>query len=158
MIRTLMIATVSTATFTVAAAAAAQQSQFGTAPEARAMLDRTVAAVKADKTRALATFNSGEGGFLDRDLYPFCSNASDGKFVAVGPNAKQLLGTDIRILKDPTGKAYGLELYAAAQKPEGEITAVSYMFTRPGADNTPVPKVTFVTKVADLACGVGYYK
>jgi hypothetical protein len=53
---------------------------------------------------------------------------------------------------------YGQELYAAAQKPDGQITEVSYMFTRPGTDNTPVPKVTFVTKAGDLGCGVGYYK
>ena len=44
------------------------------------------------------------------------------------------------------------------QKPEGEITEVSYMFPRPGADKTPVPKVSLVTRVGDLGCGVGYYK
>jgi len=53
---------------------------------------------------------------------------------------------------------YGQELYAAAQKPAGQITEVSYMFTRPGTDNALLPKVTFVTKAADLGCGVGYYK
>jgi hypothetical protein len=41
------------------------------AQEAKAMLDRVVAAVKADKTKALDMFNKGEGGFADRDLYPF---------------------------------------------------------------------------------------
>ena len=60
--------------------------------------------------------------------------------------------------KDGTGKVYGPELYAAAQKPDGQITEVSYMFPRPGADKTPVPKVSFVTKAGDLGCGVGYYK
>jgi len=158
MIRRLMLGTLSITAFTLPAAAFAQPGQFGTAEEARAMLDRAVAAVKADKTKALEMFNNGQGGFLDRDLYPFCSNAGDGKFVAVGPNAKRLLGTDIRALKDATGKVYGLELYAAAQKPEGQISEVSYMFTRPGADMTPVPKVTFVTKAGDLGCGVGYYR
>jgi hypothetical protein len=40
----------------------------------------------------LGVINKGEGGFVDRDLYPFCSNISDGKNVALGnPNAKQLL-------------------------------------------------------------------
>lgn len=136
----------------------AQQSQFGSAQEARAMLSKAVAAVKTDKSKALETFNKGEGGFQDRDLYPFCSSASDGTFVAVGTNVRQLLGTDVRFLKDATGKAYGLELYDAAQKPEGEITEVSYMFVRPGGDKTPVPKVTFVTRVGDLGCGVSYYK
>ena len=51
---------------------------------------------------------------------------------------------------------YGADLYAAAK--EGQITEVSYMFPKPGADSTPVAKVSFVTKVGDLGCGVGYYK
>ena len=41
-------------------AALAQQDQFGTAQQARAMLDRAVAAVKADKAVALAKFNKRE--------------------------------------------------------------------------------------------------
>jgi hypothetical protein len=49
-------------------------------------------------------------------------------------------------------------MYAAASKPEGAITEVSCMFAKPGADKTPVAKVSFVTKVGDLICGVGYYK
>jgi hypothetical protein len=46
------------------------------------MLAKAVAAVKAYKTRALDMFDKGEGGFLDRDLYPFCFNISDGKHPA----------------------------------------------------------------------------
>ena len=119
------------------------QQTGGTADEAKAMLMKAVAAVKADKAKALDMFNKGEGGFLDRDLYVFCSNVSDGKIVAIGnPNAKQLIGVDTRTLKDATGKAFGAELYAAYQKPEGEITEVSYMFPRPGPDKTPVQKVS----------------
>ncbi len=123
------------------------------------MLMKAVAAVKADKAKALDMFDKGEGGFLDRDLYVFCFNVSDAKLVAVGnQNAKQLLGVDGRTVKDATGKAFGEEQYAAIQKPEGQITEVSYMFPRPGADKTPVPKVSLVTRVSDLGCGVGYYK
>jgi hypothetical protein len=65
---------------------------------------------------------------------------------------------DTRSLKDPTGKGYGVDLYAAGQMPEGQVTEVAYMFTRPGADKTQVPKVTFVARAGDLGCGVGYYK
>jgi hypothetical protein len=118
-----------------------------------------VAALKADKAKTIDLINKGEGGFLDRDLYPFCANISDGKTVALGnPNAKQLLGVDGRTLKDATGKAFGQELYDAYQKPEGQITEVSYMFVRPGPDKTPVAKVSFVTRVGDMGCGVGCYK
>src|SRR6516164_11193092 len=103
----------------VVGSAALAQAQYGTAGEAKAMLEKAVAAVKADKAKALDMFNKGEGGFLDRDLYPFCSNISDGKVVAVtNPNAKQLIGTDGRTLKAATGKAYGQEMFEAAQKPE----------------------------------------
>jgi hypothetical protein len=159
-IRAFMIAAASAAALILSPTAFAQQSgQFGTADEAKAMLMKAVAAVKADKSKALDMFNKGEGGFLDRDLYPFCYNIGDGKVVAVpNPNSKQLLGQDVRTFKDVTGKMFGREQWVATEKPEGQITEVSYMFPRPGSDNTPVPKVSFVTKVGDLVCGVGYYK
>ena len=156
MARPFLIAAAATAALALSSTAFAQQSQFGTADEAKAMLSRAVAAVKVDKAKALDMFNKGEGGFLDRDLVPFCFNLSDGKHVAT--QAKQLLGQDVRILKDSTGKAFGEEHYKAAQKPEGQITEVSYLFPRVGADTTPIPKVTFVTRVGDLGCGVGYFK
>ena len=134
------------------------QAKFGTAEEAKAMLTKAIAAVKADKTKALDMFNKGEGGFLDRDLYPFCGNASDGTILAVAnPAAKPNIGKDVRTLKDATGKAYGQDLFAAGQKPEGQISEVSYMFPRPG-QTEPSQKVSFATKVGDLYCGVGYYK
>jgi len=140
------------------ACAVLAQAQYGTATEAKAMLDKAVVAVKADKAKALDMFNKGEGGFLNRDLYPFCGNVSDGKILAVAnPNAKQNIGKDVRELKDATGKAYGQELFAAGQKPEGQFTEVSYEFPRPG-DPKPVSKVSYVTRVGDIYCGVGYYK
>src|ERR1700688_4151374 len=158
MLRTSMIAAVSAAVLMFSPTAFAQQAS-GTADEAKAMVMKAVAAVKADKAKALDMFNKGDGGFLDRDLYVFCANVADGKTVALGnPNAKQLIGVDTRTLKDVNGKAFGQELYEAYQKPEGQITEVSYMFVRPGPDKTPVPKVSFATRVGDLGCGVGYYK
>jgi len=165
MARTFMIAAAVAVLILSSTASAQQPSQFGNEDEAKAMLAKAIAAVKADKAKALDMFNKGEGGFLDRDLYPFCFNISDGKHLAT--QAKQLVGQDIRILKDPTGKAFGLELYAAAQKPEGQITEVTYMFPKPVADTTPgqnvrftapSQKVSFVIRAGDLGCAVGYFK
>jgi len=67
-------------------------AKFGTADEAKAMLDRAVAAVKEDETKALDMFNKGQGGFKDRDLYVFCANASDDIVTAhpYGNKGKQL--------------------------------------------------------------------
>jgi hypothetical protein len=157
MLAKLIAAAVVSAVLTLSGTAFAQQ-QFGTAAEARAMLMKAVTAVKADKAKALDMFAKGEGGFLDRDLYPFCFNAGDGRIHPfANPNGRQFFGQDERTVKDVTGKAYGLELYNAAQKPEGEITEISYMFARPN-EPTPLPKVAFITRVADLGCAVGYYK
>ena len=66
----LMIAAASVAVLMVSPTAFAQ-GQFGTSDEAKAMLLKAAAGVKADKTKTLDLINKAEGGFLDRDLYPF---------------------------------------------------------------------------------------
>jgi signal transduction histidine kinase len=132
-------------------AAFAQTAEYGTAEEARAMLEKAVAAVKADKAKALDMFNKDEGGFKDRDLYVFCANASDGVETA-HPTHK---GSKLTDIKDVNGFAFGEEIMRTAT--EGKISEVAYMWPRPDSD-TPVQKVTFVTKIGDQICGVGYYK
>lgn len=151
MFRVLGIGAVSAAALMLSATAFAQ-AQSGTAAEAKAMLDKAVVAVKTDKAKAIEMFLKGEGGFRDRDLYPFCFNIADGITVAAPP---AVLGKDIRTFKDPAGKNYGAEIYNAAK--DGTYAEVSYNFPRPG-ETTPVPKTSFVTRVGDLGCGVGYYK
>jgi signal transduction histidine kinase len=154
--RAFMVGAISAVALMLSADLFAQQSQTGTAREAQAMLTKTIAAMKTDKTNTIAMINKGEGGFLQGDIYPFCFQISDGKVVATAPQFQKFIGTDIRTLKDPTGKVFGPDLFAAAK--EGKITEVGgYQFPKPGTD-TPVPKVSFVTAVSDLGCGVGYYK
>jgi hypothetical protein len=94
MIRIVMIAAATAAVLALSPTAFAQKPDHGTADEAKAMLAKAVAALKADKQKTLDLF-------FDRDLYVFCANVSDGKSVALGnPNARQLLGVDTRTLKD----------------------------------------------------------
>lgn len=158
MVRGIVIAAAWLALIGLPTGAMAQQASQGTAAEAMAMLQKTVAAVKADKAKALEMIAKGEGGFLDRDLYPFCFNATDGKVHPFpNPNAKAGFGTDERAVRDAAGKNFGQEVFDAAQKPEGQISEVSYLFSKPD-DSKPVPKVSFVTRVGDLGCAVGYYK
>ena len=123
---------------------------FGSSAEAKAMLEKAVAAIKANKADALAKFTKGEGGFKDRDLYPFCGGP-DGNFTA----HPSLVGKSLKDLKDKAGKALGQEIYATAK--DGAIGEVSYMWPRPGTTE-PVQKVSYVTKVSDQVCAVGYYK
>ena len=56
MLRRIMIASLASLAITLSTAAFAQ-AQFGTAAEAKAMLEKAVAAVKAVKAKALAMFN-----------------------------------------------------------------------------------------------------
>ena len=95
------------------AATALYAQAIGTAAEAKAMLEKAVAALKADKAKAIASFNDKAGSFRDRDLYVFCYNTSDGKFTA-HPNEK-LMGTDIRALKDPKGTPLGENIFKGAK-------------------------------------------
>jgi len=134
-------------------AAFAEAQQFGTAAEAKAMLDRAIAELKANEAAALAKFNDKDNKqFRDRDLYVFCFNTSDGKFMA-HPNPA-LMGTDIRALKvkdDPLGQRI------FDQVKEGTVSTVSYSFPKPGTTD-PVPKESYVTRIGSQGCGVGYYK
>ena len=159
MVGKLVVAAASAAVLAVSPAALGQQTG-GTADEAKAMLMKAVAALRADKAQALDMFNKGEGGFRDRDLYVFCANASDGAIVAMGnPNLKQALGVDVRAGQNSTGEAFGAEIYAAIQRPEGQITEVSYVGPKPDPDDRLVAKTTLVARASDdLGCGVGYYK
>ncbi len=130
----------------------AQAQSLGTAAEAKAMLDRAAAALKAGEAAAVANFAAGTDGFKDRDLYVFSFNMTDGKFTA-HPNAN-IMGADIRALKvkdDPLGQ----RIFDTVK--EGQILTVDYLFPKPSGGD-PVPKQSFVTRVGNVGAGVGYYK
>lgn len=137
----------------MAGTAWAGDAAFGTAEEARAMLDRAVAALKADKAKALESFNAGTDGFKDRDLYVSC--AEEGGKVTAHPDAS-LIGQDRTAMKDVDGKPFGKEVQELAA--EGKVAEVAYMYPRPGGDKTAYAKVAYVTKVENQICLVGYYK
>ena len=126
-------------------------AQFGTAQEAKAMLEKAVVAVKEDKAKALEMFNKGEGGFKDRDLYVWCANASDGILTAHPINK----GKELRDIEGKHGAPFGQEIVQTAT--EGTIKEVTYWWPRPGSGK-PLEKTTFYTKTGDQICGVGYYK
>jgi signal transduction histidine kinase len=136
-----------------AGAALAQDQEYGTPEEAQAMLQEAVAAVESDTDTALASFTAGEAPFKDKDLYVFCGDEA-GNFTAHGAN-DQLVGTSMRDLEDKAGEPLGEKLYSAAA--EGEMQQVDYMWPRPGEEE-PSQKSSYVTKVADQVCAVGYYQ
>jgi cytochrome c len=136
--------------------ALAVAQQAGTAAEARAMLDRAVVALKANVAAALAAFNDKKNGdFHYRDLYVFCFDMTTGKFNAHVNSA--LIGRDSRTIKlggDPLGQRV---FDVIKNAPEGTVSTVDYIFPKPGTTE-PVPKESYVTRIGDEGCGVGYYK
>jgi signal transduction histidine kinase len=152
MLRNLAFAVGYAAALVLFTAGSVPAAQYGTAEEAKAMLDRAVGAVKEDETKALDMFNKGEGGFKDRDLYVFCANASDG-IVTAHPYGNK--GKQLREILGKKGYPLGQEIMQKAS--EGTIKEVTYWWPRPGSDK-PLQKTSFYTKVGDQICGVGYYK
>jgi signal transduction histidine kinase len=137
----------------IAAAAFASSTlaagSYGNADEAKAMLQQVTADMKKDQAGTIARINKGE--YKDRDLYPFCMRASDGHTTAHPTN----VGTNILELKDKKGKPFGKEMFAVAE--EGKLKTVKYMWPKPG-ETQPSAKESYVTKVGDQVCGVGFYK
>jgi len=120
----------------------------GDAEKAKEMLARVVVAVQRDQNAAIQMFNAGTDGFKDGNIYPFCFRLSDGVVIT-----GQTSGSDIR-----TFPGSGHQIFEAAQKPEGEITEITYLAKKPPpADATPVKKVSVVRRIGQLGCGVGYY-
>jgi signal transduction histidine kinase len=152
MLRKLIVSAVGAAALALSANAIAQ-GQFGTAAEAKAMLEKAVTEIKANEAAALAKFNKGEGGFKDRDLYVFCFDMNARKMTA--HVNQSLIGTSPGDIKEKDGSPLGEKVVAAMK--EGTISTVSYNFPKPGTTE-PVAKESYVTRVGNQGCGVGYYK
>ncbi len=132
------------------AAPPAPAAEFATAEEARAMLDKAIAAVKADTAKALDMFNKADGEFRDRDLYVVCASPAENVTTA----HPTMRGEPFKEIEGKKGFPIGKEMMEQAT--EGKISEIAYWWPRPGSDE-PVKKTLLFTKVADQICGVGYY-
>lgn len=149
-----MFASAFAALLVMLSASFASAQQFGTAEEARAMLDRALAALKVDQATALRQISDANNKqFHDRDLYVSCFNAADGKFTAFP--SPGMIGLDIRKFKlndDPIGQR---AFDAIRGAPEGTIVTMEYSFPKNGK---PALKQSLETRIGDQVCGVAYDK
>jgi hypothetical protein len=128
----------------------ASAAEFGTPDEAKAMLGRAIAEMQADKATAIDRFNFNDAPFRDRDLFVFCFGGQDGKFTA----HEAFVTWDVRKLRDPDGKFFGVEMYSKAQ--EGRIAEVKFTAPVPGSTRLAA-KSAYVTRIGDQVCGVSAY-
>ena len=139
------------------AAGTASAADIATPEQAKAMLDRAIAALKADEKAALKAFNDEKDKrFHDRDLYVFCFDLPGGNFTAY--QSPLLLGTPVRELTLPPNDPVGQRAYdAVANAPEETVVTVDFEFPKPGTKQL-APKQSIEARVGNQGCGVSYFK
>lgn len=138
----------------VAALSMPAMAANGTADEAKALLERAAAHFETvGPEQAFKDFTDTQGQFVDRDLYVFCFDL-DTVTTAHGGNPA-LMGKDISKLKDADGKSFTLEILDVAVK--SGSGQVDYKWVNPTTKKIE-QKSTYVRRLGDNACGVGFYK
>ena len=137
------------------------QQTGGTADEAKAMLMKAIAAVNADKAKALDHVQQGRrrisGSRSLRVLYE-CQRRHD-RCDWQSETSSQRSAQTCAPLRTLRASRLARKCTRRFKNPKGQITEVSYMSPKPGGDDTPGAKVSFVARADnDLGCGVGYQK
>ena len=138
-------------------AASFAEPQLASPADGKAMLERAIAALKANEAAALKAFNDEKNkDFRDRDLYVYCFSLPDGNITAY--QSPVMIGTNVKELKAPPNNPVGQRAYdAIAKAAEGEIVSFTYDFPKPGA-KAPAPRETLEVRIGKQACGVSYFK
>ena len=127
---------------------------IGSADEAKAMVDKAIAYVKANgKDKAFAEVDNQKGKFVKEDLYVWISDMS-GLILAHGANEK-LIGKDVSPLKDSDGKFFIKEIIEGA-KTKGSGW-VDYHWVNPVTKEIE-KKSTYFKKDGDMIYACGIYK
>lgn len=129
-------------------------SKKGTESEARLLLERAVNLMRIDEVVALTMMTIPNGGFHQKDLYPFCIDDS-GVLMAHPYN----LGRSIKSMITDDGVKVGEIMLKNAK--EGEINKISYVlpiFAEGKITNEKAKKTTFFTRVGKHVCASGFYQ
>ena len=134
----------------------ARAGEFGTKPEAKALVEKAAAFIKKNGSAAgLAEITAAadkQGTLIDRDLYIFAYDFS-GKVLAHGAN-KKLIGKNLFDMQDTDGKYVIRDLIAAAKAGAGWV---DYKWSHPETKKIH-QKSAYVIKIDDgLWIGCGAY-
>src|SRR6476659_5123370 len=103
------------------------------------MLERAIAALKADEASALKAFNDEKNkDFRDRDLYVYCFNFPDGNITEY--QSPVMIGTNVKELKLPPNNPVGnMPMTPSPRLLKARLSALRTTFPSP-APKRPRPK------------------
>ena len=126
----------------------------GTEVEAKVLLERAVNLMKVDEVVALTMMSIPNGGFHQKDLYPFCLHDS-----GVLVSHPYLLGSSLRNYVSDDGIKVGETFIKKAK--EGKIDKITYIqpvFMDGKLTQEKAKKTSFYTRVGRYICASGFYQ
>ena len=137
-----------------------ETQDFGTKEEAKELLLRATNLLKADEIVGLTMMTVKSGGFIVKDLYPFCF---DDKLTIVSHPYN--LGASMKDLKDINGNNVSDVIIENSK--DGQISEITYTFGRYVLGYNKLPeeylessmkKTALYTRAGKYYCMSGYYK
>lgn len=126
----------------------------GSAKEAKALLDKAVALIKAEGDKAYPKIQDKNGPYVLKDLYVYVF-AIDNAIVKVHPYAPGMIGKSWLTLKDANGFAFVAQMLEGAKK-NGK-GSVDYSWSDPKTKKVE-KKSAYYEKVGDVVAVSGFYK
>ena len=126
----------------------------GTEVEAKVLLERAINLMKVDEVVALTMMSIPNGGFHQKDLYPFCLHDS-----GVLVSHPYLLGSSLTNYVSDDGIKVGDTFIKKAK--EGEIDKITYIqpvFMDGKLTQEKAKKTSFYTRVGKYVCASGFYQ
>ncbi|MFL2656584.1 MAG: hypothetical protein ACJ0F0_03020 [Burkholderiaceae bacterium] len=137
-----------------------EEQDYGTIEEARELLLRATNLLKIDEIVGLTMMSVKSGGFVVKDLYPFCF---DKKLTLVSHPYN--LGASMKDLKDIEGNSVSEIIMKNAK--DGQISEITYTLGRYVLGDNKLPelylesslkKTALYTRAGKYYCMSGYYK
>ena len=137
-----------------------ETQDFGTKEEAKELLLRATNLLKVDEIVGLTMMTVKSGGFIVKDLYPFCF---DDKLTIVSHPYN--LGASMKDLKDINGNNVSDVIIENSK--DGQISEITYTFGRYVLGDNKLPeeylessmkKTALYTRAGKYYCMSGYYK
>jgi len=126
----------------------------GSAKEARVLLDKAVALIKAEGDKAYPKLQDKNGAYVVKDLYVYVFTA-DNATVKVHPHAPGMIGKSWKTLKDANGVPFVQKIIDESAK-SGKGT-VDYSWSDPKTKKVE-SKSAYFEKIGDVIAVSGYYK